>query len=118
MYCSRFSASASVGVAAEAVARVVQQSGFLSPLEVAQLNSRLRQASHSAREFAASVFRLVANIAIEINPHLWIPVIPEIVDTTYSPSYCISVSSEHSPRQPIESEDVWEKCFLADECRQ
>ena len=102
MYCSRFSSSASVGIAGEAVARVIQQSEFLSPLEVCQLNSRLRCASHSAREFAASVFRLVGNIAIELNPHLWIPV-REHPSPTPSPSICISISSDE--------DDEWEVLF-------
>ena len=51
-------------IAVEAIARVIQQSGLLSPREVALLNSRLRQARHSAGEFASSVIRLIGIISV------------------------------------------------------
>ena len=97
-------------IAVEAIARVIQQSGFLSPREVALLNSRLRQARHSAGEFASSVIRLIGVIAIELNPH---PVIPEILDLTPTPtpSCCVSVSSEDPAQAPVAEADVWEQLF-------
>ena len=108
MYCSSSAAAYFGAFAVEAVARVIQQSRCLSPAEVALFNSRLRQASHSAREFASRVIRLIGVIAIELNPH---PVVPEILDLTPTPSEgasscCVSVSSEDPAQAPVEEEDV------------
>ena len=103
--------------APEALARVLQQSRFLSSVDVQSFIANLRPTCRAAKDLASRLIRFTAVVAIECNPVIEVPELIASSSSTLmeeegtSPEFRHVCSSDVIAATAPVVDDLWERAF-------
>ena len=102
--------------ALEALARVLQQSRFLSSVDVQSFIANLRPTCRAAKDLASRLIRFTAVVAIECNPVIEVPELiasssSTLMEEGTSPEFRHVCSSDVIAATAPVVDDLWERAF-------